>query len=209
MTMQADRRYAFSFITGALFVPETVAVAELLAAGKDWPTIRESVSNENLLKLKTSGSRVRILREIRYRLQEFDSEELDYFSAAGSRDQRLMLLLSISRRFAFVREFIEEVVRPKALSLETHLIPGDFVRFFDLKGADAPEVDELTPKSHDKVRQVMVRMLAEGGLLNSTSEMGIQRPSPGTRLIHLIAKKNPADLKTFLLSDADIRDARS
>jgi hypothetical protein len=43
MTMQADRRYAFSFITGALFVPETVAVAELLAAGKDWSTIRESV----------------------------------------------------------------------------------------------------------------------------------------------------------------------
>lgn len=208
MTTQTTRRYAFSFITGALFVPETVAVSELLAAGKDWPVIRSAVLDDNLLRIKTSGSRLRILREIRYRFQEFDNVELDFFCAAGSRDQRLMLLLSICRRFAFIREFVEEVVRAKALALETHLTPGDFVRFFDLKGAEAPEVDALTEKSRDKVRQVLIRMLAEGGVLNSTSEMGIQRPSPSSGLIALVSKKIPADLKVFLLSDAEIRHNR-
>lgn len=209
MTAQTTRRYAFSFITGALFVPETLAVSELLAAGKDWPTIRSAVLDENLLRIKTSGSRLRILREIRYRLQEFDAAELDFFCSAGARDQRLMLLLSICRRFDFVREFVEEVVRSKALALESHLTPGDFVRFFDLKGGEAPEVDALTEKSRDKVKQVLIRMLAEGGLLNSTSDMGIQRPSPGTALLKLISKKNPADLRVFLLSDAEIRNIRS
>jgi hypothetical protein len=119
-----------------------------------------------------------------------------------------MLLLSICRRFAFIREFVEEVVRAKALALETHLTPGDFVRFFDLKGAEAPEVDALTEKSRDKVRQVLIRMLAEGGVLNSTSEMGIQRPSPSSGLIALVSKKIPADLKVFLLSDTEIRHNR-
>ena len=62
MTAQTTRRYAFSFITGALFVPETVAVSELLAAGKDWPVIRSAVLEDNLLRIKTSGIRIRILR---------------------------------------------------------------------------------------------------------------------------------------------------
>jgi hypothetical protein len=51
-------------------------------------------------------------------------------------------------------------------------------------------------------------MLAEGGVLNSTSEMGIQRPSPSSGLIALVSKKIPADLKVFLLSDAEIRHNR-
>jgi hypothetical protein len=209
MIAPASQRYSFSFIIGALFVPETVAVAELLAAKKDWPAIRLAVLDDNLLKIKTSASRVRILREIRYRLQELDENELDFFSAAGSRDQRLLLLLMICRRFSFVREFLEEVVRSKALALETNLTHGDFIRFFDLKGAEAPEVDVLTEKSRNKVRQVLIRMLAECGLLNSTSEMVIQRPTPSAALLKLIAKKKPSDLKTFLLSDAEIRDTRS
>ena len=58
-------------------------------------------------------------------------------------------------------------------------------RFFDRKGADAPEIEGLTDKSKAKVKQVLIRMLAEAGLLDSTASQRIQRPVPSRALARL------------------------
>jgi len=201
--------YSFSFLTGALYLTESLAVAALALTQPDWVKVLNQASEENLLKQRKAASRTRLLREIRYRLQQLSYEELEFLCEAGSRDQRQLLFVAICRRFRFIREFVEEVIRPKAMALDVQLYPADFARFFDLKGAESPEVDQLTPKSIAKIKQVLVRMLAETGLLDSTSSQRIARPAPSKALANLIAKADPMHLHYLLLSDIDIRQLKS
>lgn len=197
--------YSFSFLTGALYLPESLAVAGLALSFSDWSEVGRNAGKENLLRQRKEASRVRLLREIRYRLQQLTRDELEFLCSAGSRDQRHLLFIAICRRFRFIREFVEEVVRAKSMTLDLQLYPADFARFFDRKGAESPAVEKLTPKSIAKIKQVIVRMLAEAGLLDSTTSQRITRPVPSKGLVKLITRSNPMDLRCLLLSEADIR----
>lgn len=203
--MTEPESYSFSFLTGALYLSESLAVAELMRVHRDWSEVVRRANEDNLLRQRATASRTRLLREIRYRLEQFVPKELDFFCQADRRDQRQLLFIAICQRFRFIREFVEEVLRPKALALDNQLYPTDFARFFDRKGADAPEIDGLTDKSRAKVKQVLIRMLAEAGLLDSTASQRIQRPVPSRVLARLVAETDANRLRFLLLSDADIR----
>jgi hypothetical protein len=197
-------RYSFSFLSGALYLPESVAVAKLLRVHRDWKMVVHRAADENILRQRKAGSRTRMLREIRYRLHQFSATELGFFCEADSRDQRLLLFVAICQRFRFIREFVEEVLWPKVLSFDPQLYPTDFARFLDRKGADAAEIERLTDKSRAKVRQVLIRMLAEAGLLDSTRSQRLQCPVPSRPLSRLISDSDPKRLRFLLLSEADV-----
>lgn len=201
--------YSFSFIAGALYLPETVAVAAVMRGGHDWKEVARQAAENNLIRQRTIASRTRVLREIRYRLQQLSSKELGFLCEADIRDQRFLLFLAVCQRFRFIREFVDEVLRPKVLALDTQLYPADFAKFIDRKGAEAPEVEKLTDKSLAKVKQVLVRMLAEAGLLDSTSSQRLTPRLPSRALARLIAETDANRLRLLLLSDADIRQITS
>jgi hypothetical protein len=209
LAITPNAKYSFSFLTGALYLSECVAVAEVMRGHPDWETVARQAEEHNLLRQRTHASRTRLLREIRYRLQQLTVKELEFLCDADARDQRHLLFIAICQRFRFIREFVEEVLRPKVLALDTQLYPADFARFFDRKGAEAPEVEKLTDKSVAKVKQVLIRMFAEAGLLDSTSSQRLTPRLPSRVLAHLIAETDAKRLRFLLLSDADIRHITS
>lgn len=204
-----DTKYSFSFLTGALYLPESVALAEVMRRQADWKEVTRQAAEHNLLRQRTTASRSRLLREIRYRLDQLSPKELEFLCEADARDQRQLLFVALCQRFRFIREFVEEVLRPKALALDTQLYPADFAGFLDRKGAEAPEVEHLTPKSLAKLKQVLVRMLAEAGLIDSTSSQRLTASPPSRALARLLAVTDPSRLRFLLLSDADIRHLTS
>ena len=103
--------YTFSFVTGALFVQETLAVASKLQLNRDWKAVISAVRAENLLRQRTLASTARLLREIRYRLEKLSASELDFLVKADPRDQRLLLFIAVCRRYRFIREFTTDVRR--------------------------------------------------------------------------------------------------
>lgn len=205
MNQRKPEEYSFSFLAGALYVPESIAVAALMRVHREWDVVSRLAANENVLRQRKAASRKRILREIRYRLEQLTPAELAFFCDAAPQDQRQLLFLAVCGRFRFIREFVEEVLRPKARALEHELYRGDFARFFDRKAAEFPEIERLTDKSRAKIVQVMVRMLAEAGLLESTVTQRIQRPIPSKALLHLLAKTDRNRLRWLLLSDTETR----
>lgn len=197
--------YTFSFVTGALFVPETLAVASKLQLNRDWKAVISAVRAENLLRQRTLASTARLLREIRYRLEKFSPAELDFLVAADARDQRLLLFIAACRRYRFIREFTTEVLWPKVQGAEPQVYPGDLIRFLEDRGDAAPEVKKLTDNSRSKVRQVILRILSEAGLIDSTDSRKLQRPMPSRSLAKLIAEIDVKQLRWLLLSDEEIR----
>jgi hypothetical protein len=201
----AATSYSFSFLSGALYLKETLALAELLRTHGDWNVVNRLAIEENLLRQRTAGSRTRLLREVRHRLKEFTPDELEFFCNSSPNDQRLMLFVAVCQHFRFIREFVEEVLRPKTLALDFQLYPADYARFFDRKGSEAPEVERLTDKSRAKVKQVLIRMLAEAGLLDSTASQRIRQPVPSKALVQLLSIRDARRLRFLLLAGADIR----
>lgn len=208
-TAAHNAKYSFSFLAGALYLPESVAVAEVMCHEREWKEVARQAAEHNLLRQRTAASRIRLLREIRYRLEQLTPEELRFLCGADGRDRRHLLFIAICQRFRFIREFVEEVLRPKALALDPQLYPADFARFIDRKAAEAPEVEKLTEKSLAKIKQVLIRMLAEAGLLDSTSSQRLTPSLPSRDLARLIAKTDAQRLRFLLLSESDIRQITS
>ena len=198
-------RYSFSFITGALFVAESTAIVPLLAQGKTWPEIETVAAQDNLLKSRTAASRLRLLREIKYRLSVLTEAEVDFLIGAGNQDLRALLFIGICRHFSFIRQFVVTVLRPKALALDFQIMPSDFTGFLHRESREHPEIEALTDKSTAKIRQVLCRMLAEASLVDSTSSLLLTPSIPSRALAKVVAKSDANQLRWLLVADADIR----
>jgi len=200
-----EQRYSFSFISGALYLRESVAVALLLRKHGDWDRVRREVLDRNALRQRTRESCVRLFREIRYRLQELTAGEVGFLCDAAAPDQRQLLFIAACLRYRFVREFVEEVLTAKAMASDQQVYPGDISRFFEAKEAEADEVARLKPSSRAKVEQVLLRMLVEAGLLDSVESRRVVRVVPSKTLARLVATRDPRLLKYLLLSNTDVR----
>jgi hypothetical protein len=75
----AELEYSFSFLAGALYMRESVAIADTLFRTRDWAQITEQARRDSLLRQRTTARETRLLREIRYRLEELSPAELAFF----------------------------------------------------------------------------------------------------------------------------------
>jgi hypothetical protein len=202
-TMSEAKQYQMSFVTGSLFLVESRRVAEVWRESRDWEVARERVLGDNLLQKRTAASSSRVFREIRHRLSCLTARELDLLVDGDFQEQRQMTYLATCKFYAFVREFVIEVVREKVLLLDCQLASADFNRFVEYKSIEHPELDGLSEKSLAKSRQVVFRILTEAGCLESTKTLLITPPLLSRPVIDAVADDDALLLKVFLMSDRD------
>lgn len=194
--------YNMSFIAGALFLQESVAIAQLFLVLGDWKSVRGKVLEENLIQSRTMSSASRLCREICRRLESLREEELKILAEGTIEEQKQILWIAICRRYRFIREFTVEVVREKYLQLDLDLHPEDYDSFFNAKSEWHDELEHLTESSRNKLRQVTFRMLREADLMSKSNTINPIMLSPQVaRTVGSLA-----DLRIFPLSDQEIRE---
>lgn len=114
--------YSFWFTTGALFVPETLAVARQFARNPDWESVTAITRSENLLRQRTAANTTRILRKIRHCLDELSPAELEHLVGAEPADQRLLLFIAAFR----LNFFVDEVGQFIGLGAGHQDLPADY-----------------------------------------------------------------------------------
>jgi len=194
--------YSMAFTTGGLFLAESVKVAELYLAHGDWDVVREAVLTDNLLQSRTVSSLKRISREILFRLRRLSPAELQLLVSASHQDQATILWIAICRHYRFIAEFAVEVVRERFLSLKPDLNQQTFDAFFNRKSDWYPELDSIRPSTRSKLRQVLFKMLREGGLLSTDHTIIAVTLSPV--LLKLI-QANPDEIGYLPALDSDAR----
>lgn len=199
------RKYSFSFLTGGMYLHECLVSAGLLLDEPDAAKVAERIRNENLFQLRKESSVKRVIPAVRERIESMSHDDLAYFTSAPVSEQKLLLFVSICRKFRFIADFVEEVLRPKAAIFDWEIRPSDWSEFLVRKRPAHPEIDELSDLSLGKIRQVVFKMLFESGLIDSTEAKHITPPIPSGELLRRIAATDPAHLRWILLSDADIR----
>jgi hypothetical protein len=197
--------YHLSFTAASLRPELARIVADHFLAVRDWEKTKEHILSTNALQCRSASSAVRLERELRQRLETLTDEQLSVLAQAAAEDRAAMAWLAACKRISFVFEFAAEALRDKLAARDPVLRPSDYETYVETKEVGRPELMKLSSSSKSKIRQVLMLMLSEAGLLGAGAELGtIQRPvlSPVAR--RAITSDDPRWLAGFLVPDQEI-----
>lgn len=190
--MKDIERFALSFTSGALLTREAGIAAPLYLKTHNWQDVRNRMTEGNLLQARTASSAVRLARETVQRLAVLTTSELELLVDASSGERNLLLWVAACRRYAFIGEFAEEVVRERYLLLTPVLGYAEFDRFVSGKGIWHPELAKLKDSTFKKLRATLFRMLTEADLLAGGQ---IQQAVLSERVRDTLNAREPSDVR--------------
>lgn len=197
-TSQRNDRYALSFTSGALLAREAMIAAPLFLVVRDWSAVRDQLGAENLLQARTASSGLRLAREVTQRLAVLTEAELKLLRDTSPGERGHLMWIAACRRYAFIGDFAEEVVRERFLLLMPTLGYDDFDSFVHGKVLWHPELAEVKGSTLQKLRWAVFKMLTEAGLL---ADGEIVHASLSTRLRDALNGQLPNDIRFFPTRD--------
>src|SRR5262245_40888215 len=87
MVRSEQRPYLMSFVTGGLFIKESVAVARLHVAGENWDSTLVAAEQRGAFPVRKASSARRSIREIVHRLRRLSDDELELL-VSGERSEQ-------------------------------------------------------------------------------------------------------------------------
>ena len=189
---RGDSRYAMSFSTGTLLSRESVIAAPLYLDTQDWAAVRGRLNAENLLQARTASSRDRLAWEVVQRLATLTETELRLLIEASPSERSHLMWAAACRRYAFIGDFAEEVVRERFLLLTPALGYAEFDSFVRGKSLWHPELAELKPSTLQKLRSNLFRMLADAGLFANGE---ITQAMVSQRVLDVLNARVPSDVR--------------
>jgi hypothetical protein len=201
--MMKKDTYNLSFTTGGLFHRESLILASLFAEVNDWDRVRDQVLSENLLQSRTLNTSKRQCREIISRLETLEQSELDLLIYGSTQEQKYLLWIAVCRRYRFVAEFAEEVIRERYIGMKQDLQYVEFDFFINKKSEWHPELEEIQPTTKNKLRQVLFKILREADLLTERNTINASMLSQ--RLLAAIPREKRRDVFVFPLFESDIK----
>jgi len=192
-----------SFTTGGLFHRESVRLVPLYLDLGDWDAVRDKVLAENLLQTRTLNTLKRVCYEVISRLRTLTRGELAFLLEASHQEQAYLLWLAVCRRYRFIAEFAVEVLRERYITLKSDLTYEDFDSFFNQKSEWHSKLDEITPATRGKLRQVLFKMLREADLLTANNMIHAAMLSP--KLLELIHQGSRREVLYFPVFESDVK----
>ena len=145
---------------------------------------------------------------MRRRLGTLTHDQMVLLAQATVEDRTAIAWLATCKRIRFAFEFAAEVLRDKLASHDAVLRPSDYESYIENKSLPHPELARLKPTSRNKIRQVLLRMLVEAGLLAKGSSLSIQRPALSPKVVRVITADSPHWLAAFLVPESEISYSR-
>lgn len=196
-------RYRLSFTTGGLFVRESEDIARRFLRGGTWDQTRAAVRLENGLQVRTAAASLRISKEVISRLEMLRREEVEFLINCSYSDRACLLWTAVCRRYEFVKEFAQELLRENYVLMRGQVTLSNFDAFLNSKALWHEELDQLAKSTQSKLRQNLFRMMREAGFINEHYSILQAMPSPA--LVQLLAQRGADELTVFPVSDLDIK----
>jgi hypothetical protein len=152
--------YSTTFAAGTLLHEETVRVMQELQADTSLDEV-----DPDVLDINSRSGRERRLQEVVRRLRRIDRKIWNDFLDRTVTEQRVILYYACMNTYDLVADIHLNAVLPAWRSITQELHRSDIERFLDHQADNHPEVENWSPSTHDKVQQVMRKMLREVGLL--------------------------------------------
>lgn len=168
----------------------------------------ENIAKEDIIRGRNSRTTDREFRELKFRIQTLTSKQLEILAYGDTPSQKQIGLLAMCKLYTFIRDFVVEVLREKALIFDYQLTEGEYITFYRRKCEVHPELEELADSTTKKVKQVVFTILAQADLIDSTDNKRIVPQFVDNKVSNAVVAEEPEWLKVFLLSDGDIANRR-
>ena len=189
------RRYALSFTTGALLMREAALLAPVYIEQRDWDQVRNLAVKGNLLQARTHRTGVSLASETVQRLSALADGEVDLLIEATASERAHLMWAAACRRYEFIGEFADEVVRERFLRLASTLDYQDFDSFVRSKALWHEELAEIKDSTLQRLRSNVFKMLREAELLSVVGE--IMPAVLSERVAAVLSARSPSDLRFF------------
>ena len=167
--------YKANITAGALFVPESRKIADLLLREVEFDEWKKVIENQNILQRLSPASSIRIANFIRSRLRLMTPDLWELIKDGDSITATQACLAAAIKHCRILGDYLDIVVRGQFNKLEDRLTPRlweDFV--LGCRQRD-PEMDEFPPTTAKKMRTNIHRILNEAGYLKGGRKWLLQR----------------------------------
>lgn len=192
---EKSNEYRLSFGTGGLYVMESSQLIQSYSELGDWSDVIEDAVEKNLLQFKSAQSTRRAVREICTRLKSMTDKELDFFQDADPFDSAILCWLASCRTYQFIGDFATQVIMENFASYKLDLDHAAFDFFFEGQAQFHPELEGLKKSTRNKLRQILIRMLREAGILTDDKRIVVAIASQS---LHEINESGHNDLTLFV-----------
>jgi len=196
--MVAEKKYNFSFTAASLRTRELTLVAKHV--------LEHPIEDiEGVLGNGKRATGKRYFVEMVKWLNVLTNEQQALLLTGSFNVQKEITFIAVCKNFAFIRDFIIEVIREKHIVFDYEITNGDYLSFFRRKAENHPEMDKLTEVTQNKVRQVTFKILEQAGLINNIKSKMIQPQIIEPQTKKVILNDNSELFKIFLYSNFDIQ----
>lgn len=167
--------YDSDLIGGSLLVRESRVIAELLLEEADEAQWKKAIQADNRLQKRSPATAMRQARALRQRLERLDQP---FWRALRDGDDELatqVAFVAALERNLLLVEFVETVVSDAFILRVENLAHYQWLDFLEDRSHRDPVISDWTETSKKKMGQVVFRILAEVGLLQSTRSLRLQR----------------------------------
>lgn len=197
--MNKSGKYRLSFTAASLRLQEMSEFArEYKEKGLDF------ITKESIIRGGNERTAVREFREIKHRINSLTERQIAILACGDLISQKQIALLSICKLYTFIRDFIVEVLRNKALVYDFQVTEGEYITFIRRRIELHPELEEITETTAKKIKQVTFKILEQAGMIDNVKSKEIIPQLVDPQVINAILEDDPEWLKIFLLSDLEI-----
>jgi hypothetical protein len=151
---------------------ETAAAARMLLGGVTPKEVRTRIVDDNVFQLTSPASRKTAANAVLPRLEEASAGLLDLLASDVPDVRRLTTLYVILLQHRLLREFMTDVVVPKA-GLASDAVTGtDVSAFMERVASQQPDVSAWSASTRQKAASNLVRVLTDAGLLQKDRSGG-------------------------------------
>jgi hypothetical protein len=190
MLCETTIRYSADISAGALKVPETRVIADLLLRRVDEREWKRALISENVLQTRNPATAIRLGRLIKARLVLMDAELWNMiYEGTGALAAQAVLAAAIKRSH-LLGDFLDLVVRE-----QYHLFnPTLSNRLWDdyLSGCRSrdPEMPEWNESTRRRLRSSVFQTLAQVGFIESTKTLKLQPVQIAPQILRYLTSRN-------------------
>ena len=156
-----------------MLIPESRKIATLLlnkVSQKDW---HQAIDTENILQKRSPEAARRLARLIRKRLLTMTPELWNMIAEGTTEIATQAMLAATVKDSRLLGDFMQKIVHEKWRMFEKRLSLTDLNNYFDTCAQIDPSISQWTEITRKKIRQIMIRILSEGGYLESTRSLSL------------------------------------
>jgi len=196
--------YRLSFTAASFFFHESVELSNLYLELNDWNKAVKALTNASAKKRSISTIK-RESSELVLRLKNLSNELLNRFVATDVDDAKIILLYAILKSYPIIKLFSLELLYEKQHMLDFQIQDYEINSFFRKQEEIYVEFAKKSDASKYKIKQVVIKILADATLIKSTKEKVIVKPIIESRTARLILKDSDKSyLKALLMNEDEI-----